>query len=194
MQILLIILFISVIISLVLLFSPLRLYISYSKENKLYAAFKLLCFKINIFPLNKTTSKLVSYTYKELYENVKELGEKEKFEFTDVFFYITSVISSVKYKITISELNINMTIGIKDAAETAIACGALYASIYGSIGALQNMVYINKPVIIINPVYNELTASANFKTELKAKIISIFIIAFKLSKNLKQFKKNKRKV
>ncbi len=187
MQILLIILFILVIISLVLLFSTLRIYINYSKEKKLNIALKLLWFKFNVYPLNKFISRFVDNSFNKLNEKDKQ----KKIEFTKLFNYVTTVISSINHKITVNELNIKMTIGINDAAETAIACGALYSSIYGSIGLIQNIIYVNKPLVQIIPIYNELTASIIFKTELKAKVISILIIALKLSNNIKKINKNK---
>ena len=180
MPILLIILSILVIIILVVLFTDIGITISYNHKDGLLVSLKWLFIKTDVL------------------SKVKEnAGEKQKekppieADAVMVSKDILSIIAGFKHKFTITELKINLNLGTGDAAETAIACGGLYSSIYGILGALQNAIYIVPPQININPIYSRKTANGNFTISFSTKLILLRKIAFKF---ITLFKNQKRTV
>lgn len=178
MPILLIILSILVIIILVILFTDIGITISYNNKDGLLVRLNWLFIKTDV--LSKVN---------------KNAEEKEKppveSDAVMVSKDILSIIAGFKHKFTITELKINLNLGTGDAAETAIACGGLYSTIYGILGALQNAIYIVPPQININPIYSGKTANGNFTISFSTKLILLRKIAFKL---ITLFKNQKRTV
>ncbi|MEG0770271.1 MAG: DUF2953 domain-containing protein [Clostridia bacterium] len=115
----------------------------------------------------------------------KETEKKSK-KISITFSKILKIISFVRYRLTIYDIRINMNIGINDAANTAILCGGLYANIYEGIGLLQNMVFVNPPLITITPAYNELKLEAEYYISVKIRILSAIIILLKTLRLLKK--------
>ncbi|MEG1980884.1 MAG: DUF2953 domain-containing protein [Clostridia bacterium] len=115
----------------------------------------------------------------------KETEKKSK-KISVTFSTILKIISFVRYRLTIYDIRINMNIGINDAANTAILCGGLYANIYEGIGLLQNMVFVNPPLITITPAYNELKLEAEYYISVKIRILSAIIILLKTLRLLKK--------
>jgi hypothetical protein len=178
MPILLIILSILVIIILGFLFTDIGITISYNHKDGLLVSLNWLFIKSNV----------LSKVKKNAEEKEKPVAKADA---VLVSKDILSIIAEFKHKFTITELKINLNIGTGDAADTAIACGTLYSSIYGILGALQNAIYIVPPQININPDYSSKVASGNFSISFRTKPILLRKILFKI---IKLFKNQKRTV
>lgn len=79
----------------------------------------------------------------------------------------------------LEKFELKIEIGVQDAAVTAIATGALWGAAYSLVALLERLFIIKKPVVNVNPRYNEevfaLTARGIIVTSI-AHIIAVGLI------------------
>ena len=80
--------------------------------------------------------------------------------------------------------------GTGEAASTAIGIGLLWGAVYGVLGNLGRIIFVNKHDVKINPDYQKATFKIEGKCIIRSRIVYIIIIAITILIKIK-FRRNK---
>lgn len=172
-----------------ILFSPLRLVITY-KDRKLDIEASFGVFKIK-FPTIKNNKKKA----KTAKESRNKKTSDDFFCFEKFFAVIQAFYESsprIKKCITVEKLEINSKFGSEDAAFTGMVTGFAYAEIYKLIAFLATIFTLEKPIVIITPVFEDKSVfHIDFKGIIKTKATHIIFTAIKFYTEYKNALKRK---
>lgn len=96
----------------------------------------------------------------------------------------------VKRKIHITTLDLSVTFGLGDAAETGIMTGVLWGGIYGVFGFLDSLFTVHSHNFKVNPVFEDEGLEVDFRLIAQARVINILILAFTVWMNYLKTGKN----
>ena len=108
----------------------------------------------------------------EIEKDTVSIGKRIK-RFKDLFSDTTKLLR--KY-VSLDFFELKIDIGTGDAATTAIAAGTLWGAIYGLLGALGTLIYVEKHNVQINPVYTNSSFNLEGECIFKSRIVHIIII------------------
>ncbi len=166
----LILLFVLVLFVLLLL-APLRIRLFFSHFNgktdfTVYAGLGFL--QVNL-------SKLLKRKKNEKPKEQKETTpEKKKLSMKDVengFLKGVEALRYLKKKFTVKLFSIRIRMGLGDAADTGIATGAGYATIYGILGKIDRYFILKKHEVSIIPVFQGMGLEMEFRGECILRLI-----------------------
>lgn len=153
----------AILLFIILLFMPVKIagsfsYIGGESDYSLY---------VGLGPIRINLKKLLVKA-KEKPEETKseEEKEKKKLSFKDVESGLKKGVEALRYlkkKFTVSLFSFKARFSLGDAADTGIATGAAYGSIYSILGAIDRYFILKKQEVIITPVFQ----GVGFETELK---------------------------
>ncbi len=193
MQILLIILLCLLVLLGILIFTPIRLFLTFFKKDE-DADFKVTL-KIGfieriLYPSEKKQTKVTDKKqdkpsvkdrinssvelYKMIWEDVKEL-----------------LLYASKNALKFENLTFHIDYGTGDAAATGILYGVISGIVYGIWGIIGNNAVLESYDIDIRPDYYNTLLSLDGKCIVKLRNVHIIIIGFKVIKLLKKMKKQK---
>ena len=181
---------IIVLIAVVLLFVPVGIGVKY--ENGAFVIVKVSFFYFNI-SFEKIADKLISKKEKTETDVEKEIDRA----IVDLDFVISFFGDSrrfIRKKFTLSEFKLDVELGTAEAASTAVLTGMLYTFAYNLLALINQLVYVDKPAVNVNPRFNDATFKLVLRGIIKARIVHIiavvFIFVFKLLK-YKKYKEEK---
>ncbi len=123
-------------------------------------------------PIRINLTKLLK---KERPEKAKEPAEeKKKLSFADIENSIQKGIDAVKYlrkKFTVSLFSLKVRFATGDAADTGIATGAAYGSVYSLLGAIDRYFILKKHEVVITPVFQGVGLEAEFCGKFQLRLI-----------------------
>ncbi|MBQ7036422.1 MAG: DUF2953 domain-containing protein [Clostridia bacterium] len=155
----------------ILLFMPAKVsgsfsYIGGEVSYTLYAGIGPV--RINLKKLlEKEKSKPVS-------EEIKGEKEKKKLSFADVEKGLKKGVEALRYlrkKFTVSLFSFKAKFSLGDAADTGIATGAAYGSIYSILGAIDRYFVLKKHEVIITPVFGGIGFETEFEGKFQLRLI-----------------------
>ena len=168
MNISLIIFSVFLAVFLIFWFSHAKIVVKYDNDFKVY--FKLLFIKISLIDSKKTKKKKKK---KSSAPDLKTLtGDRGVF---DSIKLAIDAVRNAGFSLSICDFCLDCSVGTSDAAQTALLCGSLYALIYNALGTLNRMVFVNKPIVSINPDYNGQTFKVKFNTVIKGQTGALII-------------------
>lgn len=117
-------------------------------------------------------------------KNTVLLGTKIK-HYANVF---KSAVELIRKYVSIAEIKVKIDVGTGDAAATAICVGTLWGAIYGLLGTIGSVVYINKHNVQIDPVYTQPSFLVEGVCIIKSRIAYIIFIAITILMKIKSRK------
>lgn len=96
----------------------------------------------------------------------------------------------VKRKIHITSLDLSVTFGLGDAAETGIVTGALWGGIYGVFGFLDSLFTVHSHNFKVNPVFEDECLEVEFYATAKMRVVNILALVFAVWTNYLKTGKN----
>ena len=147
-----IILGIFAVISLIV-FSSIKIYITYDEQIKLLIGFWFL--KFRIIPSYKRKDK--KSKKKSDIKPKKKSDKRESLQIDEIFNIVRCVLEHLKpvlKSVRIKPLKLNVTVADDDAASTAIKVGTINAVVWPFVGWLANTVKVKKQSVNINPDYD----------------------------------------
>ena len=170
-----------------ILFLPIEIEISV-KENKLNIKAVFCGITIYKYKYKKKDKPSESNaTEKKIAEFQKDtvlLGTRIK-QYANTF---KSVVELIRKYVSIAKINVKIDVGTGDAATTAISVGTLWGAIYGLLGIIGSVVYINKHNVQINPVYANSAFSAEGICIIKSRTAYIIFIVITILMKIKSRK------
>lgn len=170
-----------------ILFSPLRIEASYQEK---YIPVKIFIAGIPVFKLTpkkndqKKSDKSPNEKAVKLENDMWTFGERIK-HFADLY---TTTVRLFKEYVSIDSVKLQINVGTGDAASTAISTGVLWGAVYGLLGIIGSIMYINKHDVHINPVYEKAAFSLDGKCIIKSRIAYIIFIAITILIKIKSRK------
>ena len=163
-----------VLLAALVLFSSAWIHVSFSYRDgtpsyKLIAGIGLLRFN-----LTKILQKKLSEPSETQKINAEKTEEKKKLTFQDIENTLSKIIEVLKYlrkKFTIRLFSLKVRMGLGDAADTGIATGAAYGSIYSLLGAADRFFVLKKHEVVITPVFQGLGLEAEIRGEFGLRVI-----------------------
>lgn len=169
-----------------ILFLPLKIEASYGEK---YIPVKIFIAGIPVFKFTpKKTQKQPDRSPNEkavkLEKDMWTIGERIK-HFADLY---TTTVRLLKKYVSIDSVKLQIDVGTGDAASTAISTGVLWGAVYGLLGIIGSIMYINKHDVHINPVYEKAEFSFDGKCIIKSSIAYIIFIAITILIKIKSRK------
>ncbi len=96
----------------------------------------------------------------------------------------------VKRKIHVTTLDLSVTLGLGDAAETGIMTGVLWGGIYGVFGFLDSLFTVHSHEFKVTPVFEDEGLEVAFHSTVQARVVNILILAFIVWRNYLKTGKN----
>ncbi len=175
-----------------LLFCYAVLIFSYNEEKGVYLAIEIFKIRIPLLPKKEKKKEAKKKPEKEKKQGkMTELIPKDNGEKVKLLFELLKCLS---LKFRLFKFNFFLLYGTGDAAKTAIDAGRIYAAFGTFFGALQNVVYVNKPTVLITPDYLEKTAKADVEAVLGLKIFSAAKTLVKCYRTAVKFSKKESEV
>lgn len=177
------------IILICILFLPLKIEASF-REKQL--AVRVFLVGIPVFKLKPSLkekkeqqpSKTPEEKVEKLEKDTRTLGEKIK-HFADVF---TTAVKMLRKYVSIENVSLKIDVGTGEAATTAVSTGVIWGAVYGLLGIIGSIMYINKHNVQINPVYTHAAFSFDAKCIIKSRIAYIIFIAITILRKMKSRK------
>ncbi len=104
----------------------------------------------------------------------KEKTEKKKLSFADVENALSKGVQAIRYlkkKFTVRLFSLRVRMALGDAADTGIATGAGYASIYGILGTIDRYFILKKHEVVITPVFQGMGLEMEFRGEFQLRLL-----------------------
>ncbi len=120
----------------------------------------------------------------EFEKKTKKLSLKLK-HFMDICGFAVKLLR--KY-VSITFLQMKVKVGTGDAAVTAVSVGALWAAIYGVLGTVGQIVYIDKHSVEVMPDYANTVFECEGECIIKSRVVYIIIIAILILYKIKTLK------
>lgn len=174
------------IILICILFLPLKVVASY-KEKKTAVRIYLggvRVFRLKLKEKGEKPSKTPDEKVEKLEKDTRSLGEKIK-HFADIF---KTAVRLLRRYVSIHNINLKIDVGTGEAATTAVSSGVLWGAIYGLLGIIGSIVYINRHNVKINPVYTNAAFSIEGECIIKSRIAYIIFIAITILIKIKSRK------
>ncbi len=111
--------------------------------------------------------------------------EKKKLSFADVENGIEKGVETLRYlkkKFTVSLFSFKARFSLGDAADTGIATGAAYGSIYSILGAIDRYFILKKQEVIITPVFSGIGFETELRGEFQLRLIYCLGLIIKVRK------------
>lgn len=182
--------FAAVIILIFILCAPVRAQLSF-KDQK--ASGKVYIWKIPIYKKSVKEKKEEGKTKNPPEEKVKtfeksskKLSERIK-EFSELR---RSSVRLIKKYVKLENVSVEILFGTGEAASTAIGIGLLWGAVYGVLGNLGRIIFVNKHDVKINPDYQKATFKTEGKCIIRSRVVYIIIIAITILIKIK-FRRNK---
>lgn len=182
--------FLAVIIIAFILCAPVRAELAF-KDKKAWG--RIFLWKIPIYKKSVKEKKGEGKTKNSPEEKVKtfeksskKLSERIK-EFSELR---RSTVRLIKKYIRLENVSVEILFGTGEAASTAIGIGLLWGAVYGVLGNLGRIIFVNKHDVKINPDYQKATFKTEGKCIIRSRIVYIIIIAITILIKIK-FRRNK---
>lgn len=160
-------------------------------ENGTFVIIKVAFFKFNI-PLNKV---LNFGTKKKKAPQKKEKPENEIEKSIVGLDFILSLLGDfrrfVRKRFSLSEFRLSITFGTADAASTAVLTGHLWSLGYNLLALIDKLMYVDKPDISVNPVFNDATFTLKAQGIIKTRLAHIIATAVVFAYKFLKYKRNK---
>ena len=181
-----IILILAVVIILLafLLFGPLKVVVTY-KDGK--TEINVYLYNVRVFK-NKdknSSDKKKKQTDSKQFEKETKFFTKKLKDFVSI---CKTAVKLLKKYVSAEKFRLDITVGTGDAALTAISTGALWAAVYGMLGVIGHIVYINEHNVQIVPDYVNTVFSADGECIIKTRPVYIIIIAITILMKIKSLK------
>lgn len=127
---------------------------------------------------NKKPEKKEKYSFAK----IKTLFSNIKATFTDLKGEIFSLFASIKNHIKIDKILFEMQYGLKDAAKTGMANGAMWTLSSGVLSAVDNISPIGDVTLNIYPVFDRECFNARFQGIISFRLVHIISICVTILK------------
>lgn len=191
---------IGAVVAIIIIFLNIPIVLQFKADDKTDFSIKFLFFKI--YPLKPKNIKNKGKKKSKKPNYLEKLIEKKGFKSAvdEIISYLKIIFNALKgvhKKIKIDSFDCRITVATNDAAETAIAYGAVCAAVYSLMGFLSSVINFNYKDIIINSNFDNDKYDLYLFFKLKIKIFHIITIIIKmlfdLIKNKKEVLSNERK-
>ena len=175
------------IILICILYLPLKIEVSYKETRLTVRAFfaGIPVFKLNPKGKEKDSSpRTPEEKVKKMEKDTLSFGEKIK-HFADIF---KTTVKLLRKYVSFDNVNLQIDVGTGEAATTAVSTGILWGAVYGLMGIIGSIMYINRHNVQINPVYARPEFSLNAKCIIKSRIAYIIFIAITILIKIKSRK------
>ncbi len=182
------ILAVILIILLLLLLAPLKVVSEYDEKK-----FKLnvYLYGVKVFSLKKKDAAS-SASPEEKAEKVKKKSEDVALKISDILKLSKTTLRLLKKYVSVTLIKLDIIIGTGDAATTAVNTGALWAAVYGLIGVIGRIVYIDSHKVNISPDYAQSIFDIKGKCIIKSRVVYIIIIAITILMKFNTLKRARR--
>jgi len=178
----------------VILLAPVRLYITYSKEeNKTVAAVdvKYMFVKFRVYPdgsskktKEKPEKKEISFDEKKIkLEQYIRIFEGIKHDVVKIIDYAT------KKAMIIEKIGVNVEFGFEDAMHTGIFTGILNGFVYSVLGTVHHHATLKDMEVNIQPIFGNPCFKTHLNCILRLKNVHIIVVAINVLKLLRNMKK-----
>ena len=169
-----------------------RLCFSYNEEKGVYLAIEIFKIRIPLLPKKEKKKEAKKKPEKEKKQGkMTELIPKDNGEKVKLLFELLKCLS---LKFRLFKFKFFMLYGTGDAARTATDIGRIYAAFGAFFGAAQNIVYVDKPTVVITPEYLEKTVKLDVEAALGLKIFSAVKTLYRCYKAAVKFSKKESEV
>lgn len=179
-------------IILIILFTPLRLKLSYDKT--LSAVIYIGFFKKTLFPKKEKKKTKKKAADKKPQQKKTEEKEKPKFDISkilgiikDVQKLVTDVLKDFFKHLVINKLEISIIVATDNAADTAVNYGKCCSVVYPAISAVSSVSKCKKCSVDINPNFDE-KEQTKFFAELITTTKIIWLVTLVLKHGIKGLK------
>ena len=160
--------------AIIILFCYCKLHFSYSEEKGVYLAVEIAKIRIILLPKKEKKQK------REKKKKEKKENEKKESKLSSLvpkdkkgrLLLIFELLKCISLKFKLFKFDFYLLYGTGDAAKTAIDIGKMHAFFGSLFGAAQNIIYVNKPEIVLTPEYLEQTVKIQTEIILGLKIMS----------------------
>jgi len=116
----------------------------------------------------------------------EEPEEKRKLNFSDVLSGISKRVEILRYlkkKFTVRLFSLRVRMALGDAADTGIATGAGYTSVYGILGLIDRYFILKKHEVMITPVFQGFGFETEFNGEFQLRVFYCLGLLNKIRKD-----------
>lgn len=157
-----------VLLAALILFSPVWIYVSFSYLGGVTSYNLIVGIGLIRLNLTKFLQKKMAKSPEKQEADVKRTEEKKNLTFQDIEDTLSKIIEVLKYlrkKFTIRLFSLKARMGLGDAADTGIATGAAYGSVYSLLGVADRFFVLKKHEVVITPVFQ----GVGLETEIRGK-------------------------
>ncbi|MBR2327625.1 MAG: DUF2953 domain-containing protein [Clostridia bacterium] len=153
----------------IILFCYCKLHFSYSEEKGVYLAVETAKIRITLLPKKEKKKKREKKKNEKKESKLSSLVPKDN---KSRLLLIFELLKCISLKFKLFKFDFYLLYGTGDAAKTAIDIGKMHAFFGSFFGAAQNIIYVNKPEIVLTPEYLEKTVKIQTEIILGLKITS----------------------
>ena len=172
------------IILVLLLIAPLKVLVQYTEKD---LKLNVFLYGLKVFSLKKNEKSPPGESKKKAEKLEKDAGSLSR-KLSRIIDTCKTAVRLLEKYVSITLAEVRIRIGTGDAAITAVSTGALWAAVYGMLGVVGRIVYIDKHKVEITPDYVNNVFEADAKCIIKSRVVYIIIIAITILFKIKPHK------